>query len=223
MQPLNRFATALLLAAVVAPAVQGEVIISEIMYNPASKEGGVTPDAPPCETEWVEIYNTGDKAVSLTGYFLQDGDGKTQALPENVSIAPGEAIVLIPGNQSVEDFRAAWGDGFQVFPLEGWSTGKEGLNNLGNSPSEKNEILALCNEKAEVVDEVNFDDEGDWPSDSPDGPSITLKPDALDTAKNDDGKNWARSEPGKLEAHNAKQTPEYKPEDVGSPGKVAKE
>lgn len=200
--------------------VSGQVLISEIMYNPDSYEGGIGKDAPPNQTEWVEIYNAGGEAVSLAGFFLQDEDGKTQPLPDSAKIEPGEAIVLIPGVQSVTDFREAWGKGFQVFKLDGWAVGDNPLSNLANGPSSENEVLTLRNKDGEVVDEVNYDDEGDWPSDSPDGPSITLNPDSLDTEKNDAGKNWSRSEKGKLGAEHAKETDEYSNEDVGSPGKV---
>lgn len=206
-----------------AGPVSGQVLISEIMYNPDSNEGGVGKDAPPNQTEWIEIYNAGDKEVSLAGWYLADEDGKTKALPDSAKIAPGEAIVLIPGVQSITDFREAWGKGFQAFKLDGWSKGEDPLNNLGNSPSEKNEILTLRDAKHNVVDEVNYDDEGDWPSDKIDGPSITLTPNALDPKKNDDGKNWSRSEDGKLGAKYAKETAEYKATDVGSPGKVESE
>lgn len=203
--------------------VSGQVLISEIMYNPDSYEGGIGKDAEPNQSEWVELYNAGDEAVSLAGFYLQDEDGKTELLPESATIEPGEAIVLIPGVQSVADFRKAWGKGFQVFKLDGWAVGDDPLSNLANGPSDTNEILTLRNAKDEIVDEVNYDDEGDWPKDSPDGPSIMLNPDAMSADKNDSGKNWSRSEPGKLGAENAKETDEYSKEDVGSPGKVATE
>ena len=203
--------------------VSGQVLISEIMYNPDSSEGGIGKDDPPNQTEWVELYNAGDEAVSLAGFYLQDEDGKTVALPDSASIEPGEAVVLIPGTQSVGDFRKAWGKDFQVFKLKGWAVGEDPLSNLANGPSSSNEILTLRDAEGEVVDEVNYDDEGDWPKDSPDGPSITLNPDALDPEKNDSGKNWSRSETGKLGANNAKETDDYSSEDVGSPGKVVTE
>lgn len=220
---MRLFSLTILILVFAATPAAGQVIISEIMYNPASYEGGVGKDAPPNQTEWIEIYNAGDEAVSLAGWYLEDGDGQTEGLPESATIEPGEAIVLIPGVQSVTDFREAWGKGFQVFKLDGWAKGDNPLNNLSNSPSEKNEILTIRDSEGKVIDEVNYDDEGDWPTDSPHGPSITLKPDALDAKKNDDGKNWVRSEPDKLGAKNAKKTDEYKAEDIGSPGKVEME
>lgn len=203
--------------------VSGQVLISEIMYNPDSYEGGIGKDAELNQSEWVELYNAGKEAVSLAGFYLQDEDGKTSSLPESATIEPGQAIVLIPSTQSVADFRAAWGKGFDVYKLNGWTGDKDSLSNLANSPSSTNEILTLRNAKGEVVDEVNYDDEDDWPKDSPDGPSITLNPDALDATKNDSGKNWSRSEKGKHGAEHAKETDDYSKEDVGSPGRVSTE
>lgn len=200
--------------------VSGQVLITEIMYNPDSYEGGIGKDAELNQTEWVELYNAGDEVVSLAGFYLQDEDGQTVGLPQSAVIQPGQAIVLIPGTQSVADFQAAWGKGFDIYPLKGWASGENPLSNLANSPSSENEILTLRDKDGNIVDEVNYDDEGDWPSDSPDGPSITLNPDSLDPKKNDEGKNWSRSEAGKLGAANATETDEYSKQDVGSPGKV---
>ncbi|MFK7789229.1 MAG: lamin tail domain-containing protein, partial [Phycisphaeraceae bacterium] len=87
--------------------VSGQVLISEVMYNPDSYEGGIGKDAKPNQTEWVELYNAGDKAVSLAGFYLQDEDGRTEPLPSSAKIEPGQAIVLIPGTQSVSDFQKA--------------------------------------------------------------------------------------------------------------------
>lgn len=223
MRKFNVFAIAAAVILIVSGPVSGQVLISEIMYNPDSYEGGIGKDAKPNQTEWVELYNAGDEAVSLAGFYLQDEDGRTEALPESAKIEPGQAIVLIPGTQTVGDFRKAWGKGFDVYKLDGWAVGDDPLSNLANGPSSSNEILTLRNAKDEVVDEVNYDDEGDWPSDSPDGPSITLNPNALTAEKNDAGKNWSRSEKDKHGADHAKETDEYSAEDVGSPGRVETE
>lgn len=190
------------------------LLISEIMYNPASKE-----DVPNL-VEWVEVYNPGDAAVDLSGLRLADEDGQTEAIPTGTTLEPGAAVVLIPADQSVEEFRKAWGDGVAVVALPGW--GKPGLTGLGNNPSDKNEVLKLIDAGGRVIDEVNFDDEGDWPTDDPQGPSIYLKPDALTATGNDEGKNWARSEAGKDGAKRCTKTDTFNGEDVGSPGHVEK-
>ena len=225
-QPFVRTLSAVLpvLLAMFAPPAIAQVIISEIMYNPDSYEGGVGANAPPNQTEWLEIYNTGDEAIAIGGWYLQDEDGRTVALPESATIAPGEAIVLIPGTQTAEHFREAWETedthGFQVFALAGWAVGDNPMSNLANGPSERNEVLTLRDAEGETIDEVNYDDEGDWPTDSPDGSSITLKPDKLDAEANDNGESWSRSEAGTLGAWQNKKTEDYNGQDTGSPGVV---
>jgi len=199
-----------------------DVIISEIMYNPDSPEGRTGGDNPqPCRTEWVELYNAGSDEADLTGWTLADEDGTTGPLPSGTKLAAGEALVLIPVECDVAAFKEAWGDDFQVIPVTGW--GRGGLAQLANSPSDVNEVLTVKDASGLVVDEVNFDDEGDWPSDDPDGPSIYLKPDALRADANDVGTAWARSvegtHGGKANVTNAT----FTGKDVGSPGTVATE
>ncbi len=203
--------TSLLLAAVIicllTASSRGDVIISEIMYNPASSE------ASPVDVEWIEIYNTGLAPVDLTGWAVQDEDGTSSAFGA-VSIAAGEAIVIIWDDQTIADFQAAWGVGFQIVPVE------NNLDGLSNSPSSTNEILQLVDSGSNLMDEVNYDDTGDWPSDVPDGPSIYLLPDFLDSSSNDSGLSWANSVDGVDGAYNNTITTDFNQTDTGSPGTV---
>jgi hypothetical protein len=194
-----------------------EVIISEIMFNPASKE-----DPKGNIVEWVEIYNAGDKAVDISGWFLQDEDGKTVPLPRNTTIKAGQAVVLVPAGMTEEKFRAAWGEGFDIYPLGGWTKG--GMNGLANNPSETNEKLSLRMPDGKVADDAHYRIDGDWPKPpKPAGGSLILKPDSLNSKANDNGKNWVYAEAGKLGAKNNTKTEEFNGKDVGSPGVVAKE
>jgi len=219
----------------------GEVLISEIMYNPASDE------SPPNDVEWLELYNRGDTAVDLSGWRLRDEDGRTDGLPADTTLQPAEALVLIPGEQTVADFRAAWDTRAAVIALAGWQ-GPGGLAGLSNAPSTKNEMLELQAPQStgsdassdadadadaegaktpavefERVDAVNYDDTDPWPTDSPDGASIYLTPGHLNTADNDAGENWARSERYIDHAEAGTITADFTEQDVGSPGRVATE
>ncbi len=202
----------------------GQVVISEIMYNPNSNEGWPgDPNNPddkgkPNAVEWVELYNTGDVAVDLSGWALADEDGQTKALRDGAVIEPGEAVVIVPSATSPAGFHAAWGGSFVVHPVEGWGEG--GLYNLANGPSETNEVLRLIDANGSTVDEVNYDDEGDWPSDRPDGASIYLPADMLDAEKNDAGMNWKLSEKGVDGAKKNRVSGDFNGVDIGSPGRV---
>ncbi len=214
-------ASLMLALGILTSPAHGQVLISEIMYNPASKEGhsgNESSPAHPTKVEWVELYNAGDEPVDLAGCMLKDEDGQTQAIPQGVTIKPGEAVVLIPGKQTVTGFREAWGNGFTVIPLDGWE--RPGLSNLANNPSEDNEQLTFCNADGEVLDAVNYDDESPWPSDEPHGPSIVLQPGHFSAEGNDAGDAWASAVEGQLGARFAKRTDDFRDDDLGSPGTV---
>ncbi len=202
----------------------GQIVISELMYNPDSNEGR-PPDRNDPEdvgelnaVEWVELYNVGDDPVDVSGWTLRDEDGTSTALPDGAVIEPGQAILLIPSVQSVAGFRAAWGEDLDVYPVGQW--GDDGLYNLSNAPSPSNEIIRIVDAEGQAVDVVNYDDEGDWPSDRPDGASIYLPPDVIDAEKNDEGFNWRRSELGVHGAINNTPTGSFNGIDTGSPGTV---
>ena len=200
----------------------GQVVISEIMYNPDSQEGyheKADQPASPTRTEWVELYNPTGAAVDLSGWVLKDDDGATGALPQGASIPAGGAVVVVPDAVTAEQFAAAWGDGITVYPVSGWADG--GMNNLANNPKPDNEVLELLDAGGNGVDRVAYDDEGDWPGDTPDGPSIYLTAGSLTAAANDSGANWKKSKDGKEGAAKNTKTDVFDGEDVGSPGKVS--
>jgi hypothetical protein len=193
------------------------IVITEIMYNPASNEEA------PNKVEWVEIYNRSERPVDLAGWKLADEDGESSAFPDGAVLPAGQALVLIPDAQEAAGFHAAWphrrGEKpFPVLRLEGWRRG--GFGGLANSPSPTNEVLTLRRDDDSIADLVNFDDTDPWPSDTPEGPSIYLLPHAIDPDLNDDGRNWARSEPDTHHARNALPRAGFDKNDIGSPGIV---
>lgn len=223
---INRLTTAALLfiTLLTAPAfaqpernkpVASPILITEIMYNPDSPEGS---EGIPAVTEWVEIYNSADRPANLSGCYLQDEDGATAPFPRGAILKPKQVLILVPGETNPAEFKAAWGKDLLVLPLQNWN--RTGIGGLANSPDEQNEWLVLRDRAGNILDEVNYDDEGDWPSDSPDGPSIYLLPGKIDSLANDDGKNWARSTPEKHGAKQVTPTANFTGEDIGSPGIV---
>ncbi len=205
-----------------------QVVISEVMYNPNSNEGRPPdPNDPddkgePNKVEWVELYNAGAEPVDISGWALADEDGQTTAVSGGAVIEPGVAVVLVPVHTSAAAFHAAWGGTYAVYPVAQWGD-EGGLYNLANGPSPDNEILRLIDADGVTVDEVNYDDEGDWPSDRPDGSSIYLPADMLDAELNDQGINWRLSEPGTDTAKKNKPAGAFNGVDIGSPGRVPSE
>jgi hypothetical protein len=84
----NCFSTAiaimLLCAILAARLVSAQVIITEALYDPATSES---------DTEFVELYNTGDSAVDISGWSLNTTT-KQAALPQGTIIKPGSYFLI---------------------------------------------------------------------------------------------------------------------------------
>lgn len=192
------------------------ILITEVMYNPRSDE------APPAKTEWVELYNPGDEAVDLQGWYLEDEDGKTQPLGEGVRLAAGAAIVLVPGELTAEQFSEAWGtDAKQVVPVQGWNKG--GLRGLANRATVENERLSLRKPDGNISDLVNYGNSEPWPKIARGGPSIYLPPNEIGPGRGEKGIAWRAAKEGTHGAKHPQKTDLFAKEDIGSPGVVVTE
>ncbi len=194
------------------------LIISEIMYNPASKED---------DWEWIEIYNAGATAVDLSGYVVDDSNSNDhdEANIATGSIGPGQTAVLFNADDvSVADFEAAWGTSLNLVSVTHWSA--MGLNNSGDG-----DRIGLWASFADysgdhqnhnnVIEGVNYDDSGDWPSDN-DKASIYL----TDlNANNNEGSNWELSTidgaTPTFTGYQSRSAGGNSGADVGSPGPIA--
>lgn len=166
----------------------GQVIITEIFYNLSGAETG--------STEWVEIANTGDTDVDMTGWVFGDSQDQSFNAPFPAgTILPARSAAVLTF-QDPANFEQIWGPGINVIPLENaisWS----------NSPSPTNETVALfttafdpANPAANLVDEVNYDDGNGTDEFFPlniSGSSIYLRPEFLTATDNDSGLNWGNS------------------------------
>ncbi len=88
-----------LLASPLAGAASVSLVISEVMYNPS----GTEPDG-----EWMEIYNLGGTAITLTGYKI--GDEETSGSGEGMMQFPGGSIAaggtVVIANKATTFFTA---------------------------------------------------------------------------------------------------------------------
>jgi len=119
----------------VVPSARALVIINEIMYHPSSEN--------PAE-EWIELYNDGASAVSLTGWKFTSG--VTYTFPS--SSIPAGGYLVVAANAAA--FTAKY-PGVSNY-VAGW-TGK--LSNSANK-------ITLTNNVSVVQDEVKYSDDGDW-------------------------------------------------------------
>lgn len=159
----------------------GEVVITELMYAGNSDFPGQPGfDAPDGLDEWIEIYNTTGQTIDVSGWYIEDEDGRTTGFPAGSVLAPGE-VAVVAGNDDYEtnplplnEFYAAWGCGYQVFVVADWyedSTGP-GLDRLSDTaeggtatnPSAAREIITIREPDGTLQDVVNYDDDGFvWP------------------------------------------------------------
>ena len=181
---MKRFALGAAALAVTAAGslASADVIITEIFYNLSGSEGGAT--------EWIELHNTGNTAVDLTGWVYADTqDGQfSDPLPAGSSIAAGGTAIIVA--QSAATFASIWGPGINVITYTGT------LITLANGASATNETVAIFDAANNLIDDVNFENATNgWPDDNLFS-SIYLLPSALSSSANDIGSNWANSAVG---------------------------
>lgn len=175
----------------------GDVIITEIMYNPPTDE---------FESEWVEIMNVSDAPVDISNWTVGDlEDGQSDPIGSALILQPGEVAILINdysvvnqdpndpyfGIDPVAEFRTAWDipASTQVIPVVGFGA-------RGNTSVPGDEILALNDTNgvpSDIVDYISDESLGtDWPVD--DGTSsIYLIGSALDAQSNNNAEGWRLS------------------------------
>nr|HQV33393.1 lamin tail domain-containing protein [Calditrichia bacterium] len=165
----------------------GEVVITEILYNPASDEGTVL-------TQAMEIVNLTNAPINLNNWTIDDEDGDGPNTLPNVTL-PAFGVAVICGGSSV-DYTAAFGStaGYLLISLDDLA---QTMFNMSNSPSAVSEIIQLRDENGDLVDEVNYDDATPWPSDAPQTSVYLALPNgSINATSNDDGSNWANAADG---------------------------
>ncbi len=129
-----------------------DIVINEIMYNPPQELGDDD------YWEYLEIYNNDNESVDLSGWAFTDGFDFT--FPDQITLAAGEYLVIARVPDSVSMF-------YGITNVTGpFADGA--LNNSG-------EMVTLSDNFGSMVDQVEYSDGGDWPSEPDgDGPSLSL-------------------------------------------------
>ena len=186
-----------------------ELVITEIMYDPASAEDG---------WEWVEVYNQGATSVSLSGFVLDDDDNASHATANVLSgsiAAGGTAVFYNADAITAADFEAAWGTGVNLVPVRDW--GNLRLDNTGD-------VVGIWQGLPYYrLDHWNHDfavDSVPYGSDAPavDGRSSIFLLDV--TAQSDLGSYWAQSSVGWAGAYQSLPAGGNVGGEVASPGVV---
>jgi hypothetical protein len=127
----------------------GQLVITEIHYNPAGTQG------PDSQFEFLEIHNPGLAVIALEGWSLNDG--LSFVFPSGAIITAGDFLVLCPDSMTYAGLG---------YPVYEWLSG--GINNSG-------ETVVLRAPDQTVIDFLTYSDYGEWPTE-PDGhgPSMEL-------------------------------------------------
>lgn len=179
----SRILFGLIVLLALAPA-NAALIISEIMYNPASTDKDLAA-TPPYDREWVEIYNTSNAAIDLSGWQFGNSSANqwTTPFPTGTTLGAGRPLVF---TGSASTFDAAWGSGLQRMQVGSFPT-------LGNTSG----TIAIRNQSGVIQDTVSYQSSGAWPTTrGSQGNSISLLPHALDASANNSGANWHPSSGG---------------------------
>lgn len=134
------------------PEIQ-QIVINEIMYNPPPELGDDD------YWEYIEIYNNDGEPADLTGWSFSDGIDFN--FPDGTILEAGNYLVIARVPDSISDF---YGITNLVGPFEN-----------GTALSNGGESVALSDGDGNVVDFVEYNDGGDWPTEPDgDGPSLSL-------------------------------------------------
>ena len=133
---------AALLGLLLAGGASGDVVINELMADPASdwSPSDGNDEYGSVEDEWVEIHNTGSESVDVTGWRLRDAvsDSSWRYAFDGL-IPPGEFLVVY-GNESY-----AWED------ANGYARNGLSLNNGGDT------VTLVAADLSTVVDVVTYE------------------------------------------------------------------
>ncbi len=143
----------------------GEVIITEIMKNPA-----ILADD---DAEWLELYNTGDLQIVLGGCILAD-EGNSHEIAADFTIEPGSYLTF--GRNS---------DPARIGFTPDYSYGE--TLKFSNSTDR---VTLTCDDL--LIDEVAYDNGESFPDEE--GASLSLDSGSMSSGANDEGSNWCSAE-----------------------------
>jgi len=153
----------------------GELVITEVMYNPADGAGDQ-------DLEYLEVFNRGATTLELAAYRFTDGI--SFAFPAGATLPPGATAVVTPfapdDFAKADAFHERYSLGDTVVLYGPWTgsldNGGEAiaLSVAGPAPAGEPDFTPLY-----LVDRVIFDDDAPWPIDA-DGTGYALSRHAAD-------------------------------------------
>ncbi|MCH2450267.1 MAG: lamin tail domain-containing protein [Gracilimonas sp.] len=141
------------------PISPGTVVINEILYNPLANSDDNLPD----QTEYIELFNPSDYAVSLEGFFLHDEpdeDGEVQSLfpvSSQYKWIPAGAYVVVYAEDGATNFSES--QLAEYFELENESDQfKARIDRTSLSLSNSDDAIYLADSAGTTIDSVFYDE-----------------------------------------------------------------
>jgi len=148
----------------IVDGVPGSVIVTEIMKDPDAVDD--------ISGEWVELFNTSDADIDITGWWLKDEDqDEHQILATDPVVVPAKGFIVV----AREGDPTANGGVTAAYVYSGFS--------LSNKDDE---VILYSN--AVLIDSVKYDDGAEFPD--KEGKSLTLSSDMFTAEDNDLGSSW---------------------------------
>ena len=174
------------------PAATGDLVISEINYNPhRSIDRLGEPAVDNDNFEFIELLNTGDERIDLTNVrfvTVTDGEGASQGVNfvfGTQTLEPGERIVVAKNRSA---FAARYGNDVRLADGTG-TAADDGV--LGGNLRNSGELLTLLAADGSTIQQFAYDDSGSWPGRA-DGGASTLE--VIDTSGDfASSQNWRNS------------------------------
>jgi hypothetical protein len=195
----------------ISSMASGDLIITEIMYNPGSQ--------PDNAWEYVEVYNTDlTNPVYLAGYVIDDANGIAHIAANITSgvVQPrGTAVIFNVDAISAVDFAAAWGPGINLVGATGWAdmTLGNGGDRVGIWYSFASYVGDHEDHNSAIVT-VQYGDSAPWPDDDGEASIYLSELNACAT----DGNNWHLSTDGVAGGYTSNPAGDTSTTNVGSPG-----
>jgi hypothetical protein len=146
-----------------APSTAGDLVVTEILQNPAGTDTG---------REWFEITNTTTNVLNLNGCRFQDAAGAVDRfmIGADVLIRPGQHFVLAEGS------------------APGGFTPSYNFMNAMTLANTDDEVIVECGSPFVEIDRVAYDGGPMFPN--PDGATMSLDRDSTTATANDVGASW---------------------------------
>ncbi|MDZ7690550.1 MAG: lamin tail domain-containing protein [Balneolaceae bacterium] len=136
----------------------GSVVINEIMYNPLSESEDNQPD----QSEYIELRNTRDYAISLEGFSLHDAPDENDEIQTLVPVSststylPANGHLLIHADEALDFSESQTAEFFELSGLDPNRTVRIDRGTL--SLASQNDAIYLADSTGATIDSVYYDE-----------------------------------------------------------------